>query len=138
MASNARPELRNGAETTLTSLVTGIVGDIQTLLKQQLDFFKLEMRADFQKTKEAVLSLLVGGLILFTGFICLVFMLVHLLHWAADIPLWGCFAWIGGGLVFLGGILTYLGISRFETFNPLPDETAQTLKENIQCLTTKK
>jgi hypothetical protein len=38
----------------------------------------------------------------------------------------------------IGAVLVWLGYKRFESFNPLPDETAKTVKENIEWMTNSK
>jgi hypothetical protein len=118
----------------VTSLVTGIVSDVQELLGQQLALFKRELESDLSKTRDAALTLLVGLGIAGVGAGMLFLMLVHLLHWATDIPLWGCHGLVGGGLALVGGALFYAGKKKFDTFNPLPDESVHALKENVQCL----
>jgi len=128
-------DLRTEQEPTVTSLVSGILHDLQELLEQQLALFRHEVAADVKRTKEAALSLVLGLTIGFVGVGLLCFMLVYLLQWAApSLPLWGCFGIVGGVFTLVGGALTLLGKNQFESFNPLPDESAQALKENIQCL----
>lgn len=131
-------DLRNGPQPGVTALVTGIVHDVQELLAQQLALFKHEIESDFARTKEAAISLFVGLGIALVGSALLFLMLVHLLQWATELPLWACYGLVGGGLAVLGGALFYLGKKKFEAFNPLPDESVRALKENVQCLTNPK
>lgn len=125
---------------TATELVTGIISDAQDLMKQQLALLRTEVREDIRKTKEASL-LLAGGLsVVLVGAIVLSLMLVYLISWAAgpSIPLWGCFGIVGGALALLGGGLTMAALGRFKSFNPLPDQTAQAVKENVRWMTNPK
>lgn len=128
-------DLHTGAEPNVTRLITGIIGDIQELLQQQLALFRHEVQADFQRTRQAALVLGIGAGLGLLGLGLLLFMLVFLLHEAAGLPLWGSFGLVGGGLLIAGGVLVLVGRQQFSAFNPLPDESAQALKENIQCLT---
>jgi len=76
------------------------------------------------------------------------FMLVYLLHWAtapspaaldpARVPLWGCYGLIGAGFLIAGGALLGTGIARFHSFTPLPEKSAEALKENVKWLTNSK
>jgi hypothetical protein len=127
-------DLQTGPETSLSELVTGIVKDVQELLAQQLKLFKEELSADFRKSKEAAVSLAFGGgaLLLAVGLLCL--MLVYLLHEVATLPLWACFGIVGGVLAVLGGALVFAGKHQLDTVTPFPQESAQALKENVQCL----
>jgi ligand-binding sensor domain-containing protein len=65
-------------------------------------------------------------------------MLVYLLSWATTIPLWVCFGLVGACLAILSASLVYAGKKKFDSFNPLPAESAQALKENVQCLVNAK
>jgi hypothetical protein len=128
-------DLHTAPEPHVTRLITGIISDIQELLQQQLALFRHEVQADFQRTRQAALVMAVGAGLGLLGLGLLFFMLVYLLHEAAGLPLWGSFGLVGGGLLIAGGILLMVGRTQFSAFNPLPDESAQALKENIQCLT---
>jgi hypothetical protein len=132
-------DVRTGTEPSVTALVTGIINDAQELIKQQLALVRTEIRDDLRKTKEASLSLAIGLGVAALGVLLLAFMLVHLLWWAApQVTLWGWFGIVGGVLAIVGASLIYAGSKKFETFNPLPDQSAQALKENVQWLTNRK
>jgi hypothetical protein len=129
--------IQTASEESLTSLVRGIANDAQELFRQQLALFKSEFREDMRKTREAALSLVVGAGVAFFGVLLLLFAPVYLLH-AAGLPEWAGFL-IVGGIVLAGGIgLLYAGKKRFESFNPLPDQSAEALKENVQWITNRK
>jgi len=73
-------------------------------------------------------------------------MLVHLLHWVttpvdpdpAKLPLWACFGIVGAFFGAVGAVLIMSSLKKFQSFNPLPDKTAQTLKENVQWIANSK
>src|SRR5438309_1915912 len=133
-------EVHTSSEAPTTSLLRGIINDIGDLIRQEIRFARTEIKTDLRKTKEAsvVLALGVGTAVL--GVILLTLMLVFLLHWLtlpvgadtdpARIPLWGCFGIVSAVFLLTGAALAWLGYKKFESFNPLPDETAQTVKEN--------
>jgi len=129
---------------SLTGIVSGIVHDFQSLMTQQLEMFRAETRSDWEKTKHAAIPIAIGAGLALMGGILWCFMLVYLLHWAvsppeaAGIPLWGCFALVGGAFVIGGGALLGAGIARFRSFNPLPEKSADALKENVKWLTNSK
>jgi len=143
-------EVQNQPEQSVASLVGGIVGDVQDLIKQQIELTRKEIEADLRKTREAASLLFVGiGLSLFGCFaFCL--MLAHLIHQLstpadlralqdpAAIPLWGCYGIVTAVLLIGGGALAFAGKKKFDSFNPLPDESAQALKENIEWIANKK
>jgi len=131
MAANLPSE----SGTSVSGLVTGIVHDAQTLMSQQLALFKQEVREDFSKTRDALVFLSLAGGLLLVGTILLCLMFVHLLHEQAGLPLWEGYLIVGGVLTVLGGVLGYLGRERLRTVNPLPEQTAKGLEENLEWKT---
>jgi len=132
-------DLHRGSDPSVTTLVTGIIQDAQELIKQQVALVRTEIRDDFRKTKEGALSLALGLGVVALGALLLCFALVYLLAWAVpQVPIWVWFAVIGVLLGAGGGAMIYAGAKKFETFNPLPDQSAQALRENVQWLTNRK
>jgi hypothetical protein len=56
----------------------------------------------------------------------------------ATIPLWGCFGIVAAVFLVVGAGLGYLGIKSFQRNNPLPDQTAQSIKENVEWIVNSK
>jgi uncharacterized membrane protein YqjE len=130
-----------GTSGSVAPLVASIIDDLQELIKQNLALFKVEVREDFKKTKEAAAALGVGVGLAAVGALHLTFMLVYLLWWAFDstartpgLPLWVCFAIVGGVFLGVGAALTFRGKKKLDSFNPLPDQSAEALKENVQWI----
>jgi len=139
MATDLKHEVKHEGEPSVTALVTGIVSDLQDLMKQQVSLLQAEIRNDFRKTKEAATMQGIGVGVALLGCLLLSLTLVHLLHWAIpDLPLWGCHGIVGLAALIIGGILFYVGQSRFASFNPLPDESVTALKENVRWITNPK
>jgi hypothetical protein len=141
-------EVQATSEPSMTGLLAGIIKDFGDLIREEIRFAKAEVRADLYKTREAALLLAVGAGIATLGVVLLAVMLVFLLHWLtlpsgsaydpAAVPLWGCFGIVGAIFLACGAGLGWMGYKKFESFNPLPDQTAQTVKENIEWLTNSK
>jgi len=133
MANN----LQTSSEPSLTSLVSGIIGDFQELIKQQLALFKAEVASDFRKTREASATLAAGLVALLFGCGLLCLMAVHLLEWAfqPNLPLWVCYLIVGGAVFAVGAVLTGVGWKQFHSFNPLPDQSVEAMKENLEWKT---
>jgi len=142
-------EVQNHSETnSVATLVGGIVSDVQDLIKQQLQLTRKEIEADFRKTREAASVLAVGAGLLFLGGFAFCLMVAHLIHFlatpagvtpdSATIPLWGCHAIVAAVFLIGGGGLAFAGKKKFDSFNPLPDESAQVLKENLEWIANKK
>jgi VIT1/CCC1 family predicted Fe2+/Mn2+ transporter len=131
-------QLHAGPEPSMSSLVTGIISDAQDLIKQQLDLVKHEIREDVRKAKEAAASLALGLGIATIGGILFCMVPVYLLNELAHWPLWASFLLVGGLMLVVGAVLTYLAKKEIDTINPLQEESAQALKENVEWITKPK
>jgi hypothetical protein len=132
MATDVMPK----NETSVTGLVSGIIDDTQHLLKQQVDLLKADLRKDIKEAKEVGMSMAIAGALLGVGGLLLSFMLVHFLSWAfPDLPHWGSFAIVGGLFAAAGGTVYYLGREKLEKLNPLPENSMEAVKENLQWQT---
>jgi hypothetical protein len=132
-------DLNTTHEPSMTELVTGIIADGQTLFKQQIDMLAHEIKEDFSRTREAGWMLGLGAGIGLVGALLLGVMLVLLTQWALPaLPLWTCYGIWGSVTLIVGAGLAFLGKWRLDSFNPLKDETAQSVKENMSWITNPK
>jgi len=132
-------DLRSKPEASVTSLVTGILSDTQELFKQQFELLKHEVRDDFRKTKEGGLTVAAAGGLGLVGAILLVQMLVYLTQWLVpELALWVCFGIWGALMSITAAVLFFIGKTTLDTIDPVPEKTAQALKENVQWLTNPK
>jgi hypothetical protein len=133
MATDVLPEAN---AQSMSSLVGGIVNDAQDLIKQQMALLKHDIRADIRQAKEGLTSLAIGGAVTGLGIVHLSLMLVYLLNWLApSLPLWACFGSIGGIVTVAGAALAYAGVQRLSAMNPLPEQSVEAFKENVQWTT---
>ena len=121
-------------ERSVTSLVSGIVNDAQTLMQQQLALFREEVRTDLRKTRDALTAIAAGAGVATLAMGPLVFMFVALLHEPAGWSWWASAGTVGAVLAVVGGVLIGLGVQRFRSFNPMPDQSVEALKENLQWI----
>jgi len=141
----ASPESGTASGSTLVGTIRGILDDFQQLLQQQFAMARAEVRADWVRTKTALWPLALGAGLFLVGAPLLCVMLVYLIHHMtsppgtdpANIPLWACYGIVGGFFTLASAALIMAGLQRFQSFNPLPDETARALQENVQWLTKK-
>jgi hypothetical protein len=139
-------QVPTSAEPGFATLVREIVNDIGGLVKQEIKFARAEIKADLRKTKEAVTLLAMGAGSAFLGVILLALTAVYLLHWLtapagadpASVPLWGCYAIVTVVFLGAGAGLLMAGKKRFDSFTPLPVQTVQTVKENVEWITNSK
>jgi hypothetical protein len=138
MATDVRHDAPHDATNeSMTGLLKGIFEDVEKLTAQQFQLLKKEVKDDVRNTASASTMLGVGAVVLMFGGLLLCFTLAYLLEWAfyPKLPLWGAFALVTGAVLAAGACLLFAGIKKFQSFNPLPDKTAEALKENVQWLT---
>lgn len=122
---------------SVAELLGGIVGDVQTLIRQQAQMLRAEIKEDFRRSQTAALYIGAGLLLAAVGTLFLVVGLVHLLHYLApSLPYFACWLIVGGVLVAGGLAAAYAGKKIFEKYNPLPDKTFNALTENLTWQTT--
>lgn len=136
-------EVKNGA--SITELVQGIVADVGDLVRQEVRFARKEITSDLRKMREAAAYLACGGAVALVGIIVLSLAAGHLLHWLnlpadhaermARLPLWAAHGIVSLVLLGVGGLLFWMGYSKLESFNPLPEKTIETVQENVAWMT---
>lgn len=127
-------DLKPSPDVSMTELVSGIIGDVQDLLKQQFELLKHDVVNDLAKMRDAGLLTGAGAVFGVVAAILLMQMLVYLTHWLTEWPLWGCFAlWAGVALLLSGGLIA-AGIKRFSAVRPLEEPAAVALKENVEWI----
>jgi hypothetical protein len=133
-------------EASVASLMRGIIDDIGSLVRQEIRFARTEIREDLRKTKQAAAIVASGTIIAFIGAGLFALMLVYLIQWLSlpagttteGLPLWGCFGIVSAVFLGIGSIVAFAGCEMFKQFNPLPEKTAQTVKENVEWITNSK
>jgi predicted lysophospholipase L1 biosynthesis ABC-type transport system permease subunit len=118
-------------EGSLTGLVAGIISDAQTLIRQQAEMLKAEVREDLQRSKRAAEYGAVGIVCATVGALGLVAALAYLLHEQFQFAMWASCGIVGGLFLLVGLALGGFSYVLLERFNPLPDKTFNALKENI-------
>jgi hypothetical protein len=125
----------------------GIINDIGDLIRHEVRFAKAELKTDLRKTTQAGTVLALGAGTVLLGAVLLSLMLVHLIHYLSlpatsepppGIPMWGCYGIVSAVFLVLGSAVAYTGYKMFASFNPLPDQTAQTVKENVGWIVNSK
>lgn len=122
-------------EPSVRDLVGGMLQDAETLLGQQLEMFRAEIRADLEKTARATCLFGVGVGVCLVGVILLGFTSVYLLNELAGLSLAASFGIVTAVTLAIGAGLLVWAIQLFRSFNPLPEESVTALEENVECLT---
>ena len=130
-----RTDIANGSSSTMTTLVSGILADVQQLVGQQMQLLRVEIREDLHKARTGAMFLGAGLGVSVIGGLLLCFMLPHLLHSLTheQLPLWACFGICGVVLFFVGIGASYAAMKTFQSAASLKESNAA-LKENLTCL----
>jgi hypothetical protein len=132
-------DLKTPPDASMTELVSGILRDVQDLVKQQTELLKHEVRTGLRKTKEASLLFAAGAGLGVAGVILVAFMLAQLLQVAIPaLPWWACYGIMGFVLLSAGAGLCYAGKLLIESVTALPKESMQALKEDVQWIANRK
>jgi len=132
MATDVSPQ----TEPSMSRLVSGIIDDTQRLLTQHAQLLKADIRKDLREAKETGLALGLAGVLLGLGGLLLLIMLALLLNWLwPQLPLWGSFAIVGGPVTAIGAAAFFYGREKLEHLNPLPENSVEAVKEDLQWKT---
>jgi hypothetical protein len=133
-------------EASIAATLRGIINDVGDLIRQEIRFARTEFTAAARAMLRAGLVLALGAGTAALGVILMAFMLVYLLHWLSlpagtaepGIPLWGCYGIVAAVFLSVGGLMVFAGVKTFQNVNPLPDETAKNVKENVEWIMNSK
>lgn len=129
-----RNDVLNGASPpSMSSLVSGILADVQQLIMQQTQLVRLEIREDLRKARTGAIFLGAGLGVTAVGLLLFCLMLPYLLWWLTELPLWACFGIFGVIFLLIGAGASYAAVKKFQDAASLPESTAA-LKENVACL----
>jgi hypothetical protein len=119
---------------SVASLVGGIIEDAQRLVQQELRLARRELQTEWDKTKVAAMSIMIGMAVCVLGGVFLGSMLVYLLHELVGLPLYASYGIVGGVLAVIGGIIFYGGYQKAGEVSVVPPQTAETMRENVQWM----
>jgi len=120
----------------VSTLVKGIIEDARQLLVQQLTLFHVELKRDAREALQACIPLIFGLVFFFVALLTLNIGAALLLSWIwPELPLWGSFAIIGGGVGVLAVALVAISWLQFDSLTPPAEKSVEGLKENLQWKT---
>ncbi len=112
----------------LGSLVTGIVEDLQGIVRGEVLLAKTELKEDVSVLGKAAGSLVAGGVVAFVGFIFLMLGVTYVLNqW---LEMWLAAGIVGIALLLIGGILVMSGKKAMSAASLKPTESIESLKED--------
>jgi len=128
-------ETRVHPETGAAALVGGILEDAKDLLGQQVEMFRSEVKQELRQLRHGIVSVCIGAGIAVLGALFILTMVAHLLAAKTEIPLWGCYGIVGGGLAVIGLIMLAAGRKSVSDVHlARPPVATRALKENVEWL----
>jgi hypothetical protein len=121
-------------DASISALLSGIVGDAQELVRQEIALARQEIREEINAAKNAGTTLAIAGAVLAIGglflLITLALGIADLLNW----PTWAGFGVVGLVSAIAGAIMLSSARQRLKQINPVPERTVETMKENIEWI----
>lgn len=119
---------------SVSQLISGIVGDAQVLVRQEIALARQEISEEISNAKQAGIKLGIAGGVLAIGGLLLILALAQavadLLNW----PTWAGYALVGVVLAIVGYILLSSAQKQIKDVHPIPEQTVETLKENVEWI----
>jgi hypothetical protein len=117
-------------------LLGDVTRELQALLRKEFELAKVETKEELQKAAAAGKGFGVAGLM---GYLALV-MLSFAAAWAltAIMPTGWAFFAVGLAFALVAAVMALKGRREFQKLHPVPDETVETLKEDVQWLKSRK
>jgi hypothetical protein len=127
-------------EQTAAALLSGIVGDLQHLLQQQIQLMRQEAGIAVRLRAGAGVTIGLGAAMSLIGGFTLSLALSHLLYWILTpvgldpgrVPLWGCYGVVAVLLLAIGGLMIRRGLARFRQFNSSASAAESSLREHVE------
>jgi len=121
-------------DATVSDLISGLVSDAQQLVHREIDLAKREVAIEVDKVKQGAVALGIGAGLAIIGALLLGHMLVHLVQTLTGLSLWVSYLIVGAVFAVGGGLLLMQGIKRMKDVDPVPRETIESVKEDIQWI----
>lgn len=120
-----------------TEIVAAIAHDAERLAHQHGQLLRRELSDGLGSSATAAATVAAGTGLLAAGGVLGSMMLVHGLHRATRLPLWGCYGVVGGLLATAGAGLVRSGSRRIAAIDLLPRETIAALRDDLRWMTNR-
>ncbi|HWQ11460.1 MAG TPA: phage holin family protein [Roseiflexaceae bacterium] len=131
----ARQEEAQAAGGSISELLSGLIADAQNLARREIDLARREIANEVSKVRQGAIFMGAGVASATIGGILLGHMLAHLLQDAFGIALWISYLVVGGLLAIAGVILLRQGTARMSTVDPVPHETIESVRKDVEWIT---
>lgn len=117
---------------SLGDTVTGIVGDLRQIVRDEVQLAKTELTEDASQITKAGGMIAGAAVFSFTGFVFLMLGVAHLL--SKKLEMWLSASIVGSVLVTIAGVLGSKGRSELQSARLAPKQTIESVKENAEWI----
>lgn len=116
--------------TSIAGLLQDIVANIQGIIRSEVRLAKAEIKEDATTTVRGAAMLAVGAVL---GLYAVGFLLLCAVY-ALDaiVPHWAAALIVGLVVAAIAGVVAAIGLERIKKVNPAPDQTIDSIKEDVQ------
>lgn len=125
-------EAKQQQDASLGDLFTRLTRDTGILIRQEVQLASREMTDKVTAIGKQTGMLVAGGAVAYGGFLFLLGALTYGLSSLFDLPLWASFLIVGVLAAIVGGILAQRGIEALKHIQMAPQQTVDTIKEDIE------
>src|SRR5215207_6673233 len=97
---------------SLGTLVTGITGELGTLVRSEIELAKAEVKQSVQKGVAGSALFIAAAVLLVMVWLLISFALVYVLIEVSDLPAWASFLIVAGGYLLIAAILVAVGYTQ--------------------------
>ena len=97
---------------SLGTLVTGITGELSTLVRSEIELAKAEVKQSAQRGLAGSALFIAAAVLLVMTWLLITFALVYVLIEVADLPAWASFLIIAGGYLLIAVVLIAIGYTQ--------------------------
>ncbi|MFN8474844.1 MAG: phage holin family protein [Anaerolineae bacterium] len=115
---------------SLGELFSELAADVSRLVRAEVKLAKTEMTEKASKTGRDVGTVVAGGLLAYAGLLAVLAAIIVGL--ALYIPLWLSALIVGVIVIAIGALIVKQGLDRLKQQNMAPEQTIQSLKENVE------
>lgn len=120
---------------SVARLISDLIGDVRTLVQHHVQLMRHEVEAEVAKVKRATIFVAIGaGVFIVSGFLFII-MLVHLIQWLTEWPLWVCYGIVAAAGAVGGALALWSAKKTGASIHVLPVRTMQSMKEDAQWIT---
>jgi len=128
----AEPEVVQGD--SIGGLLRGILMDVRTLIREEIELARVEIREQAGRARAAAVSFAVAAVALACGGVLLLIALATAIADLLDWPVWSGFLIVAGALSLVGMVTLASGRRQLQRVHAVPEETVTTLKENSEWI----